>query len=86
MLAGTPPISVIIGWSPFAYPLCPNMVISMYPGGTVPMAATLASAAVFDSFLGDSKADALLHGHSYTAHPIGVRVIAVIVFKARLIQ
>lgn len=40
-------------------------------GGVVPMSVTLASQGVFDSFLGDSKLDALLHGHSYTAHPIG---------------
>jgi dethiobiotin synthetase/adenosylmethionine--8-amino-7-oxononanoate aminotransferase len=36
------------------------------------MAVTLASESVFNSFLGDTKAEALLHGHSYTAHPIGV--------------
>lgn len=40
-------------------------------GGVVPMSVTLASQGVFDAFLGDSKLDALLHGHSYTAHPIG---------------
>ncbi|KNC81657.1 hypothetical protein, variant [Sphaeroforma arctica JP610] len=40
-------------------------------GGVIPMSVTVASADVFDSFLGDAKADALLHGHSYTAHPMG---------------
>lgn len=40
-------------------------------GGVVPMAVTLASEQVFSSFLGSSKLDALLHGHSYTAHPVG---------------
>jgi dethiobiotin synthetase/adenosylmethionine--8-amino-7-oxononanoate aminotransferase len=40
-------------------------------GGTVPLAATLASEAVFDAFRGAVKTDALLHGHSYSAHPIG---------------
>jgi bifunctional dethiobiotin synthetase / adenosylmethionine---8-amino-7-oxononanoate aminotransferase len=40
-------------------------------GGTVPLAATLAKEEVFNAFLGDSKRDALLHGHSYTAHAIG---------------
>jgi dethiobiotin synthetase/adenosylmethionine--8-amino-7-oxononanoate aminotransferase len=40
-------------------------------GGIVPMSVTLASEEVFQSFLGDSKAKALLHGHSYTAHAIG---------------
>jgi dethiobiotin synthetase/adenosylmethionine--8-amino-7-oxononanoate aminotransferase len=40
-------------------------------GGAVPMAVTLATERVFASFLGASKQDALLHGHSYTAHPVG---------------
>ena len=35
------------------------------------MVVTIASEDVFNSFLGESKAQALLHGHSYTAHPIG---------------
>ena len=43
-------------------------------GGTVPLSATLASAAVFEAFRGDTAAQALLHGHSYTAHPIGCQV------------
>lgn len=43
-------------------------------GGLVPMAVTLASEEVFDLFLGEKKQDALLHGHSYTAHPIGSAV------------
>jgi len=40
-------------------------------GGTVPLAATLASEEVFDAFRGAEKTDALLHGHSYSAHAIG---------------
>ncbi|KAL5549073.1 hypothetical protein UlMin_004304 [Ulmus minor] len=40
-------------------------------GGIVPLAATLATEAVFESFIGDSKLKALLHGHSYTAHAMG---------------
>ena len=40
-------------------------------GGVVPMSITLASEDVFNAFQGDSKALALLHGHSYTAHPVG---------------
>ncbi|CAN4106517.1 unnamed protein product [Withania somnifera] len=40
-------------------------------GGIVPLAVTLASEAVFDAFVGDSKLQALLHGHSYTAHAVG---------------
>ncbi|MED6191570.1 Bifunctional dethiobiotin synthetase/7,8-diamino-pelargonic acid aminotransferase, mitochondrial [Stylosanthes scabra] len=40
-------------------------------GGIIPLAATLATNAVFDSFIGDSKLKALLHGHSYSAHALG---------------
>lgn len=40
-------------------------------GGLVPLSATLATSEVFDAFLGDKKSQALLHGHSYTAHPLG---------------
>ncbi|GJN09705.1 hypothetical protein PR202_ga27735 [Eleusine coracana subsp. coracana] len=40
-------------------------------GGIVPLAATLATEEIFDSFKSDSKLTALLHGHSYTAHAMG---------------
>ncbi|CAI0555883.1 unnamed protein product [Linum tenue] len=40
-------------------------------GGVIPLAATLATEAVFDLFTGDSKLNALLHGHSYSAHAMG---------------
>ncbi|PWN53236.1 PLP-dependent transferase [Violaceomyces palustris] len=44
-------------------------------GGLVPMSVTLASKSIFRTFSGsDKKVDALLHGHSYTAHPIGCEV------------
>ncbi|GAA5914094.1 hypothetical protein JCM5296_003574 [Sporobolomyces johnsonii] len=43
-------------------------------GGLVPMSVTLASDAVFQAFLGENKVDALLHGHSYTAHAVGCGV------------
>jgi dethiobiotin synthetase/adenosylmethionine--8-amino-7-oxononanoate aminotransferase len=43
-------------------------------GGLVPLCTTLASESVFKAFESDSKADALLHGHSYTAHPVGCHV------------
>ncbi|KAF4507677.1 hypothetical protein G6O67_004150 [Ophiocordyceps sinensis] len=43
-------------------------------GGLVPLCATLASESIFDVFSGPDKADALLHGHSYTAHPVGCQV------------
>ena len=40
-------------------------------GGFMPMAATLATQAIFDGFLSHSVNKALLHGHSYTANPLG---------------
>ncbi|TFK20724.1 onanonoxo-7-onima-8-eninoihtemlysoneda [Coprinopsis marcescibilis] len=43
-------------------------------GGLIPLSITLASKSIFDAFWGDQKAVALLHGHSYTAHPIGCEV------------
>lgn len=42
--------------------------------GTVPLSVTLAREAIFDSFRGDGAVSALLHGHSYTAHPVGCSV------------
>lgn len=39
-------------------------------GGTVPLAATLTTAAVYDAFRG-AKENAFYYGHSYTANPIG---------------
>lgn len=43
-------------------------------GGLLPLSATLASKSIFAAFLSDKKVDALLHGHSYTANPIGCAV------------
>jgi bifunctional dethiobiotin synthetase / adenosylmethionine---8-amino-7-oxononanoate aminotransferase len=43
-------------------------------GGLVPLAVTLASDDVFRAFEGTSKAEALLHGHSYTAYAVGCEV------------
>lgn len=43
-------------------------------GGVVPLCATLASEAIFRTFDSDDKSDALLHGHSYTAHAVGCQV------------
>lgn len=40
-------------------------------GGFMPMAATLTSQAIYDAFLSDEVGKALLHGHSYTANPLG---------------
>ncbi|SPO01559.1 related to adenosylmethionine-8-amino-7-oxononanoate aminotransferase [Cephalotrichum gorgonifer] len=46
----------------------------MLTGGLVPLCATLASESIFSAFEGDEKSDALLHGHSYTAHAVGCQV------------
>lgn len=43
-------------------------------GGLLPMSVTLASDAIFRSYLGEEKQEALLHGHSYTAQPVGCNV------------
>lgn len=43
-------------------------------GGLLPMAVTLANNEIFSGYLGDNKQDALLHGHSYTAQPVGCAV------------
>ncbi|EUC45317.1 hypothetical protein COCMIDRAFT_95822 [Bipolaris oryzae ATCC 44560] len=43
-------------------------------GGLLPLSVTLASQSIFDAFWGDEKAEALLHGHSYTAHAVGCHV------------
>lgn len=40
----------------------------------MPLSATLASDSIFEAFLGEEKKDALLHGHSYTAHAVGCSV------------
>ncbi|KAG0283459.1 hypothetical protein BGZ97_008541, partial [Linnemannia gamsii] len=43
-------------------------------GGLITLATTLTSDSIFNNFLSENKTDALLHGHSYTAHPIGCAV------------
>lgn len=43
-------------------------------GGLIPLAVTLASNNIFESFSSPEKSDALLHGHSYTAHAVGCQV------------
>ncbi len=44
-------------------------------GGYLPMAATLTTDTVFNSFLGDySEFRTFFHGHSYTANPLGASV------------
>ncbi|TKX24587.1 aminotransferase class-III-like protein 1 [Elsinoe australis] len=43
-------------------------------GGVIPLAVTLASESIYSAFLSDDKSDALLHGHSYTAHAMGCEI------------
>ena len=43
-------------------------------GGLLPLCTTLSSESIFAAFEGDDKSDALLHGHSYTAHAVGCQV------------
>ena len=43
-------------------------------GGLVPLAVTLTSEQIFEYFVGEEKRQALLHGHSYTAYPVGCEV------------
>ena len=40
-------------------------------GGFMAMSVTIATEKIFDAFLGDSFDRAFVHGHSYTANPIG---------------
>jgi len=52
--------------------ICPHRLACLMPaGGLLPLAVTLATEEVFRVFEGPAKTDALLHGHSYTAHPMG---------------
>ncbi|KIW98848.1 dethiobiotin synthase [Cladophialophora bantiana CBS 173.52] len=56
--------------------LAPDVSVhaKLLTAGLLPLALTTASESIFKTFLSDSKTDALLHGHSYTAHPIGCMV------------
>lgn len=74
---------VFVGLHRLGHETCASL-LGVYPdiavyakaltGGTVPLAVTLASSSIFEVFRSDKKSDALLHGHSYTAHPIGCEV------------
>jgi dethiobiotin synthetase/adenosylmethionine--8-amino-7-oxononanoate aminotransferase len=67
-----------------SYPSVSSLFKGVYPdiacyaksltGGLLPLAVTLTTKEIFQVFEGDEKIDALLHGHSYTAHPIGCAV------------
>lgn len=56
--------------------VCPDISVNakILTGGLVPLSTTLTTESIFRAFYSDSKADALLHGHSYTAYPIGCEV------------
>ena len=43
-------------------------------GGLLPLSITLSSNEIYHAFQSSDKTDALLHGHSYTAHAIGCQV------------
>lgn len=65
-------------------PLTPSSILGCHPdiacyakiltGGLLPLSITLASQSIYDTFLSESKVDALLHGHSYTAYPAACAV------------
>lgn len=40
-------------------------------GGALPLALTVCQEYIFEAFLSDSRSSALLHGHTYTANPLG---------------
>ncbi|KAK7697920.1 hypothetical protein SLS57_012536 [Botryosphaeria dothidea] len=54
----------------------PDIVVNakLLTGGLLPLATTSASEKIFDAFGSEDKSDALLHGHSYTAHAVGCQV------------
>lgn len=54
----------------------PDIVVNakLLTGGLLPLCTTTASREVFEAFLSENKSDALLHGHSYTAHAVGCAV------------
>jgi len=55
-----------IGFTPDLLCVCKGLT-----GGFLPMAATLAQPHIHEAFLGDSVDRALLHGHTFTANPLG---------------
>ncbi|WPG98042.1 Hypothetical protein R9X50_00082600 [Acrodontium crateriforme] len=54
----------------------PDIVVNakLLTGGLLPLCTTTASQSIFEAFLSNDKSDALLHGHSYTAHAMGCMV------------
>ncbi|QRV89826.1 aminotransferase class-III protein [Ceratobasidium sp. AG-Ba] len=78
-------------------PLTPASILGTSPdiavyakiltGGLLPLSVTLATNSIFSAFNypGAQKVDALLHGHSYTAHPIGCAVANAAMDEMRLV-
>ena len=56
--------------------LHPDVTVNakLLTGGLLPLCTTSASREIFDAFASEKKSDALLHGHSYTAHAVGCQV------------
>ncbi|KAL2841430.1 pyridoxal phosphate-dependent transferase [Aspergillus pseudoustus] len=56
--------------------ISPDIAVNakLLTGGLVPLCTTLASEEIFNAFSSPEKRDALLHGHSYTAHAVGCQV------------
>jgi len=54
-------------------PVVPDIVClgKALTGGTVPLAATVASRRIFDAFLSDDSDAALMHGPTFMAYPLG---------------
>ncbi|KAJ1307604.1 hypothetical protein OPQ81_001699 [Rhizoctonia solani] len=78
-------------------PLTPASLLGTFPdigvyakiltGGVVPLSATLATNSIFSAFNfpGAKKIDALLHGHSYSAHPVGCAVANAVMDEIRVV-
>jgi adenosylmethionine-8-amino-7-oxononanoate aminotransferase len=57
-------------------PIAPDIMClsKALTGGYLPLAATLATEAIYESFLASERSRAFLHGHSYTANPLACAV------------
>ncbi len=57
-------------------PIAPDILClsKALTGGVMPLGATLATEEIFAAFLSPDRARAFLHGHSYTANPLGCAV------------
>ncbi|KAH7341703.1 PLP-dependent transferase [Rhizoctonia solani] len=78
-------------------PLTPASILETTPdigvyakiltGGVVPLSATLTTNSIFSAFNfpGAKKIDALLHGHSYSAHPVGCSVSGAVMDEIKIV-